>query len=64
MGKHSGHSWKEIEDYFLRDKYMSSPEAKEFGLIDEVLGDASDVIVLNNSEFSMSLFQAKKELTA
>jgi ATP-dependent Clp protease protease subunit len=64
MGKHSGHSWKEIEDYFLRDKYMSSPEAKEFGLIDEVLGDASDVIVLNNSELSMSLFQAKKELTA
>ena len=45
MGKHSGHTWKEIEEYFLRDKYMSAPEAKEFGLIDEVLGDTSDVDV-------------------
>jgi len=57
MGKHSGHTWKEIEDYFLRDKFMSAPEAKAFGLIDEVLGDVSDVVVLNNPEFTMSLFQ-------
>ncbi len=58
MGKHSGHTWKEIEDYFLRDKYLSAPEAKSFGLIDEVLGDVSDVVVMNNPEFTMSLFQA------
>ena len=56
MGKHSGHTWKEIEEYFLRDKYMSAPEAKEFGLIDEVLGDTSDVVVLNHQELSMQLF--------
>ena len=48
IGKHSGHSWKEIEDYFLRDKFMSAPEARDFGLIDEVLGDTSNVIILNN----------------
>jgi ATP-dependent Clp protease protease subunit len=57
MGKHSGHTWKEIEEYFLRDKYMNAPEAKEFGLIDEVLGDVSDVVLLNNPEFSINLFQ-------
>jgi ATP-dependent Clp protease protease subunit len=57
MGKHCGHSWKEIEDYFLRDKYLSAPEAKDFGLIDEVLGDTSDVVLLNNPGFTMSLFQ-------
>jgi ATP-dependent Clp protease protease subunit len=57
MGKHSGHSWKEIEDYFLRDRYMSAPEAMEFGLIDQVLGDTSDVIVLNNPEVSMAFYQ-------
>lgn len=57
MGKHSGHTWKEIEDYFLRDKFMSAPEAKAFGLIDEVMGDVSDIVVLNNPEFTMSLFQ-------
>jgi ATP-dependent Clp protease protease subunit len=62
MGKHSGHTWKEIEEFFLRDKYMSAPEAKQYGLIDEVLGDASDVIVLNDPEFSMSLFEHKQEL--
>lgn len=61
MGKHSGHTWKEIEDYFLRDKYMSAPEAKEFGLIDHVLGDTSDVIVLNNPQLTMSLFDAPAE---
>lgn len=52
IGNNSGHSWKEIEEYFLRDKYLSAPEAKEYGLIDEVLGDTSDVIRLhipNNS---------------
>ncbi|HEY9044387.1 MAG TPA: ATP-dependent Clp protease proteolytic subunit [Ohtaekwangia sp.] len=57
MGKHSGHTWKEIEDYFLRDRFMSAPEAKSFGLIDEVLGDISDVIVLNNAEAHVSMFQ-------
>jgi ATP-dependent Clp protease protease subunit len=57
MGKHSGHSWKEIEEYFLRDKYMSAPEARDFGLIDEVMGDVSDVVMLNTPEISMRLFQ-------
>ncbi|HEX5168461.1 MAG TPA: ATP-dependent Clp protease proteolytic subunit [Cyclobacteriaceae bacterium] len=57
MGKHSGHTWKEIEEYFLRDKYMNAPEAKDFGLIDEVLGDVSDVVLLNNPEFTINLFQ-------
>jgi ATP-dependent Clp protease protease subunit len=58
MGKHSGHTWKEIEDYFLRDKYLSAPEAKAFGLIDEVLGDTSDVVMLENPALSVKLFGA------
>jgi ATP-dependent Clp protease protease subunit len=57
MGKHSGHTWKEIEEYFLRDKFMSAPEAKDFGLIDEVLGDISDVVVLSNPEIDVKLYQ-------
>jgi ATP-dependent Clp protease protease subunit len=44
IGKHTGHSWQEIEEYFLRDKFMSAPEAKAFGLIDEVLGDVSSAV--------------------
>jgi len=58
MGKHSGHTWKEIEDYFLRDKYLSAPEAKAFGLIDEVLGDTSDVVMLDNPVLSVKMFGA------
>lgn len=56
IGKHSGHTWKEIEDYFLRDKYMSAPEAKAFGLIDEVLGDTSNVVMVNNGQPEVTLF--------
>lgn len=55
IGQNTGHSWKDIEEYFLRDKYMSAPEAKEYGLIDEVLGDASDVVTLENHPFSVRL---------
>ena len=53
MGKHSGHTWKEIEDFFIRDRYLSAPEAKEFGLVDEILGDVSDVVRLGASELSV-----------
>jgi ATP-dependent Clp protease protease subunit len=46
VGKHSGHSWKEIEEMFIRDRYMNALEAKEYGLVDEVLGDTSDLVVV------------------
>ena len=57
MGKNIGHTWQEIEAFFLRDKFLSAPEAKDFGLIDEVLGDVSDIITLSKPEFSVSLLQ-------
>ncbi|MCB0663773.1 MAG: ATP-dependent Clp protease proteolytic subunit [Saprospiraceae bacterium] len=47
MGKHCGKSWEEIEEFFLRDKFLNAMEAKSFGLIDEVLGSTEDVITLN-----------------
>lgn len=53
MGKNSGHSWREIEEFFVRDRYMTAPEAKEYGLIDEVLGDSSDVISVLDREFAI-----------
>lgn len=53
MGKHSGHSWKEVEEFFLRDKYLTAPEAKAYGLIDEILGDISDVITISNPAVEM-----------
>lgn len=49
IGKHSGHSWREIEEFFIRDRYMNALEARDYGLIDEVLGDTNDLIRLNNT---------------
>lgn len=65
IGKHTGHSWKEIEDYFLRDRYLNAVEAKTFGLIDEVLGDPSDIVVLGDREFNVSFPTAlPKQITS
>ena len=50
MGRHSGHSWKEIENYFLRDRYLNAEEAKSYGLVDEILGDSSDIVHLDYPE--------------
>jgi ATP-dependent Clp protease, protease subunit len=44
VGKHTGHDWKKIEETFLRDRYMQALEAQQFGLVDEVLGDTSDIV--------------------
>ena len=41
MGKHSGHTREEIETCFRRDKFMNAAEAREYGLVDEVLGDTA-----------------------
>ncbi len=53
MGKHAGHTWKEIENFFIRDRYLSAPEAKAFGLVDEILGDVSDVVRLDSPELNV-----------
>lgn len=47
VGKHSGHPWKEIEEMFIRDKYMNAIEAKNYGLVDQVLGNTDDVVIIN-----------------
>ena len=64
MGKHSGHSWQEIEEYFIRDRYLNAIEAKAFGLIDEVLGDISDIVSIDSGRFSVNLPAVLKELAS
>jgi ATP-dependent Clp protease protease subunit len=49
VGKHTGHTWREIEEQFERDRYMNAIEAKDYGLLDEVVGDTSDVVVISKS---------------
>jgi ATP-dependent Clp protease protease subunit len=61
MGKHTGHSWQELEQLFLRDKYMTAPEARQLGFVDEILGDVNDIVVLENSELRMNFFQTNPQ---
>ena len=35
--KHTGQTYKTIEDALERDKFLTADEAKEYGIIDEVL---------------------------
>ncbi len=46
VAKHSGHDWKDIEEEFIRDRYMNALEAKKFGLVDSVLGNTEDLVVI------------------
>lgn len=49
VGKHTGHNWREIEEAFERDRFMNAVEAKSFGIVDDVLGDTSDIIVIDKT---------------
>lgn len=53
IGKHTGHSWKEIEEHFQRDRFMNATEAQDYGLVDEVLGDAGDIVQIENIDFKV-----------
>ena len=60
MGKNSGHTWQEIEALFQRDKFMNALEAKEYGFVDEVLGDTSNLIKVDNKGFEVEFYKDKK----
>jgi ATP-dependent Clp protease protease subunit len=63
VGKHTGHNWKEIERDFERDRYMNAVEAKEYGMVDEVLGGTGDIVTIKNGEIvipSLSDSQGRK----
>ena len=53
IGKHTGHDWKEIEADFERDRYMSALEAKDCGLVDEVLGNTDDIVLVEDGEIKV-----------
>jgi len=56
IGHHTGHTWLEVEAYFIRDRFLNALEAKEFGLVDEVLGDTSKLIKVHHQEFGISQY--------
>ncbi|MEQ8576867.1 MAG: ATP-dependent Clp protease proteolytic subunit, partial [Fulvivirga sp.] len=56
MGKNTGHTRQEIEEFFRRDRFLNALEAKEYGLVDEVLGDTSDILKMAPKELEFSLY--------
>lgn len=56
VNKYVMYSWREIEEYFIRDKYMTAPEAKNFGIVDEILGDVSDVVKVSSGSFHVDTY--------
>lgn len=54
IAKNTGHSYEEIENMYRRDKFMNAEEAKEYGLVDEILGDAEDLLAIRNLQKSIT----------
>lgn len=50
MGRHSGHTWQEIEEHFVRDRFMTAIEAKDFGVVDHILGDTSNIVLSRQND--------------
>lgn len=44
VGQHTGLDWRQVEQDFERDRYMDALEAKEYGLVDDVLGNTEHVV--------------------
>lgn len=53
IGKNTGHTWEEIEEFFLRDRFLNSLEAREYGLVDEVLGETDLIVNVEYSELKV-----------
>ncbi len=53
IGKHAGHTWQELEEFFRRDRYLNAVEAKTFGLIDEIMGSTEDLIRIDRPSFQV-----------
>ena len=66
IGKFSGHSREEIEEVFRRDRFFNALEAKDYGLVDEVLGETEDLITIEDIkckiEFSAKLQETEKRV--
>ncbi|HYE54482.1 MAG TPA: ATP-dependent Clp protease proteolytic subunit [Chitinophagaceae bacterium] len=61
IGKYSGHTRQEIEEMFRRDRFFNAVEAKEYGLVDEVLGDTDDLLALKDIQCEVHFQTPPKE---
>jgi len=57
MGKNSGHTWQDLDELFRRDRFMNALEAKDYGFVDEVLGDTSDLVKLKSKSIDVGFYE-------
>jgi len=55
MSKHTGRPVEQIERDFDRDRFMSADEAKEYGLIDNVISSNGAIVPADKSEKKVAL---------
>ncbi|HEX2609151.1 MAG TPA: ATP-dependent Clp protease proteolytic subunit [Flavisolibacter sp.] len=60
IGKFSGHTREEIEEMFRRDRFFNAVKAKEYGLVDSVLGDTDDLITMEDIQCKVQFLTAPK----
>jgi ATP-dependent Clp protease, protease subunit len=59
VARNCGREWKGIEQDFLRDRFMNALEAKDYGLVDEVLGNTEQVVGLEQVGVEVRLGEGK-----
>ena len=64
LAQNTGHPYEEIESIYRRDKFMNAEEAKEFGFVDEILGDVNELAAIRNARKPSATlgFRRKEEL--
>ena len=55
LAQQCGRNWQQIEADFKRDRFMNALEAKEYGLVDQVLGDTGDIVWLQQPDMSVQM---------
>ncbi|MGK7393816.1 MAG: ClpP family protease [Candidatus Cyclobacteriaceae bacterium M3_2C_046] len=55
IGNKTGHTWQELEAFFIRDKYLNAMEGKDYGMVDGVIGDTYDLIRLVNHDREVTM---------
>lgn len=60
LGNDTGHKREEIEEMFRRDRFMNAEEAKEYGLVDEVLGNTDELVSLEDIPHRISTLKERK----
>jgi ATP-dependent Clp protease, protease subunit len=64
MSKHTGRDWQEIERHYERDRWVHAVEAKEFGLIDHVIGNVNDLVIGTSGDQLLLAGNAPKQISS